>query len=68
MQQNSLLDAAYSENSTPAFVQTVMSAGADLAVSISGGKDSDAMIRFLAKLHQVRDWQGDLFALFCELG
>ena len=68
MQQNSLLDAAYSENSIPAFIQTVMAQGADLAVSISGGKDSDAMIRLLAKLHRARGWQGDLFALFCELG
>lgn len=40
----------------------------DLAVSISGGKDSDAMLRFLVKLHQARGWQGNLYGLFCDLG
>ena len=65
--QTYLFDAAY-DNSIPSFIQTVMTQGADLAVSISGGKDSDAMLRLLTKLHQARGWQGDLFALFCELG
>ena len=65
--QTSLFDPAY-DNSIPNFVQSVMTHGADLAVSISGGKDSDAMLRFLAKLHQAKGWKGSLFALFCELG
>ena len=66
--QSSLFDPAYADNSIPSFIQTIMSYGADLAVSISGGKDSDAMLRLLTKLHPAKGWQGDLFALFCELG
>ena len=65
--QTSLFDPAY-DNSIPDFIQSVMTHGTDLAVSISGGKDSDAMLRLLAKLHQAKGWKGSLFALFCELG
>lgn len=42
--------------------------GPDLAVSVSGGKDSDAMVRYLSALHQEQGWQGSLYALFCDLG
>ncbi|MEO0521148.1 MAG: phosphoadenosine phosphosulfate reductase family protein [Cyanobacteria bacterium P01_A01_bin.116] len=45
-----------------------MSHGADLAVSVSGGKDGDAMLRFLSKRHSAKGWTGQLFALFCDLG
>ena len=66
--QHSLFDPAFQSDSIPPFIQTVMNHGAHLACSVSGGKDSDAMLRFLAKLHWARRWRGDLFALFCDLG
>ncbi len=66
--QLSILDAALHENSTPPFIQTVMNEGADLGVSLSGGKDSDAMARFVARSHQNKGWNGRLFSLFCDLG
>ncbi|MEO0405944.1 MAG: phosphoadenosine phosphosulfate reductase family protein [Cyanobacteria bacterium P01_A01_bin.135] len=66
--QYSLFDPAFWEDSIPLFIQTVMSHGADLAVSVSGGKDSDAMLRFLSKRHSAKGWTGQLFALFCDLG
>ena len=52
----------------PPFIETVLSAGADLAISVSGGKDSDAMLRYLAKTYAASCWPGSAFALFCELG
>jgi len=66
--QPSLFDPAYQADAIPPFVGTVMGYGPDLAVSISGGKDSDAMLRFLTKLHRARGWQGSLYGLFCDLG
>lgn len=66
--QNSLFDPAFQSNSIPAFLKTVMGYGPDLAVSISGGKDSDAMLRYVVKLHQAQGWRGNLIALFCDLG
>lgn len=66
--QISIFDPVYQQDSIPPFLDLVMSHGADLAVSASGGKDSDAMLRFTQKLHVARGWSGDLFALFCDLG
>lgn len=66
--QHSLFDPAFQAASIPAFIQTVMTQGASLAASISGGKDSDAMLRFLVKLYQSRGWKGEQIALFCDLG
>ena len=66
--QNSLFDPAYKQDSIPEFIRSLMEQGAALSVSISGGKDSDAMLRFLAKLYQANGWKGGLSALFCELG
>ena len=50
------------------FMQLVLAEGAALAISISGGKDSDAMLRHLHKMQAKQRWTGDSFALFCELG
>ena len=66
--QSSLFDPAYQQDSIPKFIRSLMEQGAALSVSISGGKDSDAMLRFLAKLYQTNGWKGSLSALFCELG
>ncbi|PZO57427.1 MAG: hypothetical protein DCF15_07130 [Phormidesmis priestleyi] len=35
---------------------------------MSGGKDSDAMLRHLAALHRSQQWPGPLFAITAELG
>ena len=42
--------------------------GAALAISISGGKDSDAMLRHLVALHRAQGWKGELFAITADLG
>ena len=41
-----------SSRGVPSFIQSVLGAGATLAVSVSGGKDSDAMLRYLAQYAQ----------------
>jgi 3'-phosphoadenosine 5'-phosphosulfate sulfotransferase (PAPS reductase)/FAD synthetase len=45
-----------------------MEMGAALAISISGGKDSDAMLRHLVALHHTQGWKGKLFAITADLG
>jgi len=52
----------------PAAAQQALYLGAALAVSVSGGKDSDAMLRYLTKLHQSQGWIGQLFAITADLG
>lgn len=42
--------------------------GAALVVSISGGKDSQAMALALAELHRQRGWTGPIVALHADLG
>ena len=54
--------------SIPSAVQQALSLGAALAVSVSGGKDSDAMLRHLTALHQSQGWTGQLFAITANLG
>lgn len=57
-----------SSRGVPSFMQSVLSTGATLAVSVSGGKDSDAMLRYLVSTHSAEGWTGELFSLFCDLG
>lgn len=66
--QFSLFDISARKESIPNFVETVLAHGADLAVSVSGGKDSDAMLRFLCMQHQENGWGGQMFSVFCDLG
>lgn len=54
--------------SVPPAVQQALNLGAALAVSVSGGKDSDAMLRHLTALHQSQGWTGQLFAITADLG
>ena len=56
------------EASVPTAVQQALDLGAALAVSVSGGKDSDAMLRHLTTLHQSQGWTGQLFAITANLG
>lgn len=53
----------------PAPVDRVLGMGAALAISISGGKDSHAMLSALVRLHADRpDWTGPVFAIHADLG
>ena len=64
----SLIAPTQSDASVPAAVQQALDLGAALAVSVSGGKDSDAMLRHLTALHQSQKWTGQLFAITADLG
>jgi len=52
----------------PSAVEAALDRGAALAISISGGKDSQAMLNVMADLHRTRGWTGDLVALHADLG
>lgn len=52
----------------PPSVERQLAAGAVLAVSISGGKDSQAMLNALIALHKTRGWRGEIFAIHADLG
>jgi len=54
--------------SLPAEIEQQLDRGAALAISISGGKDSQAMLVALVELHRSRGWKGDLFAIHADLG
>lgn len=59
---------AQGKEGIPIAIQKAMEIGAALAISISGGKDSDAMLRHLAAIHQAQQWSGELFAITADLG
>lgn len=42
--------------------------GAALAISVSGGKDSQALLHTLAALHREHRWRGPVFILHSDLG
>ncbi len=52
----------------PDEIEDAMQRGAAMSVSISGGKDSQALAIELAKLHRQRQWTGPIFALHMDLG
>lgn len=52
----------------PPVIQQAMDMGAALVVSVSGGKDSDAMLVATVKAYRAMGWSGPIFALFCDLG
>jgi 3'-phosphoadenosine 5'-phosphosulfate sulfotransferase (PAPS reductase)/FAD synthetase len=53
----------------PSVLDAVLSRGdAALFVSISGGKDGQAMLIALAQLHRERGWASGLFAIHADLG
>lgn len=56
------------EAGVPSAVQQALDLGAALAISVSGGKDSDAMLRHLTALHRSQRWTGQLFAITADLG
>lgn len=52
----------------PREIEAQLDRGAALAVSISGGKDSQAMLAALVALHRERGWKGEIFAIHADLG
>ncbi len=52
----------------PPLIHDALARGAALAISISGGKDSQAMLRLLATHPDRPHWTGDLFAIHADLG
>lgn len=52
----------------PPEIERALERGAALAISVSGGKDSQAMLIALTRLHRERGWRGDLFAIHADLG
>lgn len=52
----------------PPEIDAALKNGAALAISISGGKDSQAMLIALTRLYQPSGWTGPLFAIHAHLG
>lgn len=52
----------------PAPIHTALSKGAALAISISGGKDSQAMLLAVLAERNRQQWPGEVFAIHAHLG
>lgn len=52
----------------PEEIESALNDGADLAISVSGGKDSDAMAFILKALHEERGWTGKIELIHADLG
>lgn len=52
----------------PEPIESALERGYALAVSVSGGKDSQAMARAVARLHRERGYTGEIFAVHADLG
>lgn len=52
----------------PPVIEAAMQAGAALAISVSGGKDSQVLARVISRLHRERGWTGPLLAIHADLG
>lgn len=53
---------------TPPAILTALEAGAALAISISGGKDSQALLAELVPWFRSQGYTGQLFAIHADLG
>ena len=51
----------------PEIIERAMQAGAALAISISGGKDSQAMLTAVVAEHRSRGWTGPVLAIHADL-
>jgi len=52
----------------PPLVQTLLDDGAALALNLSGGVDSQALVYELAKTHRQQGWTGPILAIHCDMG
>lgn len=53
---------------TPDSIRQQLEQGAALAISISGGKDSQALLQALVREHALQGWTGRVFAIHADLG
>ncbi len=53
---------------TPDMIRHQLEQGAALAISISGGKDSQALLQALVREHKAQGWTGRVFAIHADLG
>ena len=67
MQQLSLFEEPTPPD-VPQEISDLLAQGASLAISISGGKDSQAMLNWLVHLRQQYQWTGPCFAIHAHLG
>lgn len=51
----------------PPDIERALDSGASLVISISGGKDSDAMCQLLPALHRARGWTGQIALVHADL-
>lgn len=49
-------------------IEAALDSGAALFISVSGGKDSDAMTQALVTLHRERGWTGKIYLIHADLG
>jgi 3'-phosphoadenosine 5'-phosphosulfate sulfotransferase (PAPS reductase)/FAD synthetase len=52
----------------PPVIDAALRAGAALAISISGGKDGQAMLRTLVPWHRAQGYSGAIYAIHADLG
>jgi 3'-phosphoadenosine 5'-phosphosulfate sulfotransferase (PAPS reductase)/FAD synthetase len=60
--------SVHTEVFVPGIIDAALHMGAALAISNSGGKDSQAMTNLLPKLHREKGYPGSMFAIFADLG
>ncbi|MGG6262885.1 phosphoadenosine phosphosulfate reductase family protein [Leptolyngbya sp. AN03gr2] len=52
----------------PPLVKTLLDQGAALALNLSGGVDSQALVYELATLYRQNKWNGPILAIHCDMG
>ncbi|HEY9764570.1 MAG TPA: phosphoadenosine phosphosulfate reductase family protein [Trichocoleus sp.] len=52
----------------PAAISRPLEDDAAIAISMSGGKDSQAMVEYVMNLRSQHGWKGEVFAIFADLG
>lgn len=52
----------------PPVIRSALELGAALSISISGGKDSQAMLAAVMQVRQREGWPGPVFAIYADLG
>lgn len=52
----------------PSKIERALGRGAALAISISGGKDSQALLNLLVAAHRANRWPGKVFAIHADTG
>lgn len=68
MKQLSFFDPPGDEIVLPPDIEAVLDGGGALALSVSGGKDSDAMTWRLLHEYQQRGWSGEICLIHADLG